>query len=189
MTKKQKKPKAFSANGTFFNKGGKVKIYGWGSNFEEWFRGKTEPAAPAVTLSVHPLTEDAYDSDIVAKLGGEDAAEATLGDFWREIESQANGEAGKILVDGKANIAYIRDKNNVLRAVRAYWSSVGWSFYALEFPLPYRWRAGGRVLSPRNPVALRPSDPSALEDRVANLEAWRERMAKWLGEAGNISQP
>ena len=139
------------SNDTFLNKeNGRVKISGWGSNFEIFFRDKEE-TAPPVPLQIYIiLGEDAYDQKIVADLGGEDAAEIAMIDFWEQIALQGNGESGALRMDGWANIGYAKDAKGVLRAVSAYWFSVGWYFFAYEFPNPYWWFAGRHVVSPRN---------------------------------------
>jgi hypothetical protein len=140
----------FRVNDTFLNKGnGRVKISGWGSNFESWFGGKEETGIP-MSLQAQLLGRDAYDSDIVADLGGEEAAEIATASFWEKIALQGNGQKGELHVDGRANIGYTKDAKVVLRTVYAGWRGGGWYFYADEFPAPFRWLAGVLVLSPRN---------------------------------------
>ena len=141
----------FRVNDIFLNKeNGRVKVGGWGSNFETFFRDKEE-TAPPVPLQVYIiLGEDAYDQKIVADLGGEDAAEIAMIDFWEQIALQGNGESGALRVDGWANIGYAKDAKGVLRTVGADWLSDGWDFHADGFPFPDRWYAGPRVVSPRN---------------------------------------
>jgi hypothetical protein len=144
-------PANFSLDETFFNKkNGRVKIYGWGTNFETWFRGKTEEAVVPTPLQVYTLTQGAGDADIVAELGGKEAVEAAMADFWAQLVLQGNGEPGNLLVDGRANILYAEDRGEVFRVVGARCYSDGWRFDAYEFPYAYGWNAGGRVLSPRN---------------------------------------
>ena len=140
----------FRVANTFLNReNGRVKISGWGLNFETFFCDKEE-TAPSVPLQIYVLGENAYDQDIVADLGGEDAAEMAMTDFWEQIALQGNGQPGALRVDGWANIGYAKDAKGVLRTVLAYWYSDGWLFYADEFPYPSRWYAGNRVVSPRN---------------------------------------
>lgn len=140
----------FRVNGTFLNKeNGRVKIGGWGSNFETFFRNKEE-MAPPVPLQIYVLGENAHDQDIMADLGGEDAAETAMTDFWEQIALQGNGQPGALRVDGWGNIGYAKDAKGVFRTVFACWFSDGWYFSARGFPLPRRWDAGYRVVSPRN---------------------------------------
>ena len=140
----------FRVDDTFLNKeNGRVKIGGWGSNFETFFRNKEE-MAPPVPLQIYVLGENAHDQDIMADLGGEDAAETAMTDFWEQIALQGNGQPGALRVDGWGNIGYAKDAKGVFRTVFACWFSDGWYFSARGFPLPRRWDAGYRVVSPRN---------------------------------------
>jgi hypothetical protein len=95
-------------------------------------------------------TSYAYDRDIVVDLGGEEAAESPMADFWDQIALQGRGQAGQLNVDGRANIGYAKGANGVLRTVLAFWYSVGWNFNAHGFPYAHRWYAGDLVVAPRN---------------------------------------
>ena len=141
----------FKVNDTFLNKeNGRLKIAGWGPNFETFFRDKEETALP-VPLQVYSiLGENAYDQKIVADLGGEDSAEIAMTDFWEQIALQGNGNSGDLRVDSWANIGYAKDTKGVLYAVYVKWLSGGWYFNVYEFPNSYRWSAGYRVVSRRN---------------------------------------
>ena len=140
----------FRINDTFLNKqNSRVKIAGWGFSFDTFFRNKEEMALP-VPLQIYVLNENAYDHEIMADLGGEDAAEIAMIDFWEQIVLQGNGESGALRVDGWANIGYAKDAKGALRTVRTYWGSDGWYFSAREFPYSRRWNAGFQVVSPLN---------------------------------------
>lgn len=143
---KSTEPRPFKANETFFSKSSGVKMVPHGSNFTAWFTGKAEENIPTGDLVPFVLTEYAYDNEIVANLGGEEKAETTLGEIWRLLERQANGEEGVLLTNGYANIFYVRDVNGVLRAVDVLWRGGGWNAYALALG-GGGWSGGDRVFS------------------------------------------
>jgi hypothetical protein len=136
----------FNADGTFFNKKSGVKMVEHGSNFKSWFGGKIEEDFPEGELRPLTLTQSANDSEIIADLGGETAAEVTLAEIWRLMERQANGGEGALLTNGYANIFYVRDRNGVLRMVHVHWCGDGWSAYAYALD-DSRWHDGYRVFS------------------------------------------
>ncbi|MBI2591094.1 MAG: hypothetical protein HYW34_00210 [Candidatus Brennerbacteria bacterium] len=129
----------FKADDSFFNKKSIVKMVPHGSNFTAWFTGKVEKEAPEGMLVPFVLTQSAYDSEIIADLGGEEKAEITLGEIWRLMQRQTNGKKGVLLVNGWANIFYVRDVNGVLRAVVVRWCGCGWGAGAFDL--------GGRTWS------------------------------------------
>lgn len=136
----------FKADETFFNKQSGVKMVPHGTNFTAWFIGKVEKDVPEGTLVPFMLTHNAYDNEIIADLGGEEKAEVTLAEIWCLIQRQANGRDGVLLMNGYANIFYVRDVNGVLHAVGVGWGDGGWgaSAYALGV---YGWGDDYRVFS------------------------------------------
>ena len=134
----------FKADDTFFNKKSGVKMVLHGSNFTSWFTGKVEKDVPTGDLVPFALTQSAYDSEIIADLGGEEKVEVTLAEIWPLMQRQANGEDGVLLTNGYANIFYVRDVNGVLRAVYVYWSDDGWRALANTIDVD-RWLGVGRV--------------------------------------------
>lgn len=124
-----------------------VKISFIGSNFSEWFLGKTEEPIGKITLRYHKLRRYSVDGPIIAKLGGEAKAETTLTEMFSLTECQKNGEDGVLLNNGYANIFYIRDINVCLRAVGVSWDGGGWDVGAGSVGYPFGWDDGGRVLS------------------------------------------
>mgnify|MGYP001595785444 CR=1 FL=1 len=124
-----------------------TRIYYLGDNFKEHFGCKKEGASEAVEIKVHKLTESSLDVPIITELA--DKCEITLGQFFSLLSKQGKGESGPLLTDGWANIAYIRDDEGILWAVRARWFAGrgGWNVGALSVEDPCRWDGGHRVLS------------------------------------------
>ena len=121
---------------------------GWTNDaFKRLFLNKVEANVPAAKLSVHCLEEDSLDSPILAELG--DKAEIFLAYFFQLLEKQSKGQAGRLLTNGYANIAYIRDAEGILWAVDASWD-VGdryWSVDASSVGSPGGWFRGYQVIS------------------------------------------
>lgn len=145
--------KAFSAKGHFQvgeNEGVKI---GWiGENFKGAFLsgvGKTEENVPAGTLRVHQLRKSSVDSPIIAELGGEEVAETTLAQMWKLMEAQGHGQKGHILVNGFANIFYIRDAKGVFWAVYCCWRADYAVWYVGSYPVrdPFEWCGGYQIVS------------------------------------------
>ena len=125
-----------------------VKIAWMGSNFENNFLGKTEEAVDETELAIRKLKKDLLDKEIRPELGS-DKEEITLSQFYALLAKQGGGQQGELLVNGYANIAYIRDQNDKLWAVHARWYSDGGGWYvsARSVTYPRRWYAGRRVVS------------------------------------------
>jgi hypothetical protein len=136
----------FKADETFFNKKSGVKMVPHGDNFTSWFAGKVEEDVPEGELQPLTLTQNAYDNEIIADLGGEEKAEVTLAEVWRLMERQANGREGALLTNGRANIFYVRDVNGVLRTVSVCWGDGGW-FAGADALDDDGWRGGRQVFS------------------------------------------
>ena len=125
---------------------------GWmNDNFKAWFLGKTEGPAEETTLRYSRLTESSLDAPILKELG--DRAETTLANLFHLLSLQAKGGNGVLLVNGYANIFYVRDASGELRTVIAGWyASYGdWSVDAFEVTCQVRWDDGDQVFS-RNPA-------------------------------------
>ena len=124
-----------------------------GDNFRSWFLegdGKVEDAHADTVLRSHKLSKNSVDGPIIVELGGEKVAETTLTEMFALLKNQANGQKGVLLTNGYANIFYVRDQNNVLRAVYAFWYGGGWNVNASGVSYPVAWIAGNQVFS-RNP--------------------------------------
>ena len=90
-----------------------------GSNFDEFFLGKMEENVADATLAIYRLEKNSLDAPIRKELGEHE--ETALTHFLDLLKKQAKGQEGHLLVNGYANIAYIRDKNGKLWTVNAYW--------------------------------------------------------------------
>ncbi len=126
--------------------GAEVKIAYLSSNFQSWFLDKIEEPRGETTLSYHKLIQASLDGPILAELG--EKVEVTISAFYSLLEKQGRGgAAGPLLVNGYANIFYVRDAKGVLRAVSAYGYGVGWLVGASFVLDPGGWGAGHRVFS------------------------------------------
>lgn len=124
-----------------------VKIAWLGDNLKTYFLDLVEKERGAIELRFHKLRGASLDAPIIAELG--EVAEITLGQFWSLLRQQARGQSGPLLTNGWANIAYIRDVNEELRAVGAYWNADygGWDVEANSVTNLHGWHAGRRVVS------------------------------------------
>jgi hypothetical protein len=130
-----------------------VKIYYLGDNFKKHFlnangTGKNELDVPDQNLRVHRLRKNSVDSPILKELGGEEVVETNLAIMFELMKKQGQGQAGVLLVDGKANIFYIRDDAGTVWAVSCRWrAGGGWRVGASAISGPLGWYAGLRVFS------------------------------------------
>lgn len=144
---------AFSAKDHF--KVGKVDgvTIGWiGDTFTGNFLtgpGKNEIDVPAAGLRVHKLRRGSVDEPVVAELGGEEQVETYLACMWEMMKLQGAGQNGDLLVNGYANIFYVRDDNGVLWAAYCIWYSGARDWFVGADPVTYprEWSAGFQVFS------------------------------------------
>lgn len=140
-----------------------------GSNFEAHFMGMefTLPKKPKLTFKVleKPMTDQAILSELKPE-------ETTLGEFLWAIKNHK-----KILDDKNyiSNIFYIRDKQNTLWAVDAFFRAGNgyWDADASSVGGPDEWPAGYRVVSGKFGSELGGSDSRHLETAgkiIANIE-------------------
>ena len=126
------------------------KIAYLGDNFKAWFGGHVEQRADETTtvaLRFHNLNRNSLDAPIIAEFDGEKGVKTTLRAVWALMKLQPSGQQGALLTNGCANIFYVPDANNVLRAVRVRWFGDGWVVGAYSVEYPDEWRAGHRVFS------------------------------------------
>ena len=116
----------FKASEKFIKANGEVSFYDFGRNFQSWFLPKEEKALGPTSLRGHKLLQNAKDSEIIRELGGEEKAETTLVELYGMLKRQSRGQKGVLLINGWANIFYIRDVSGILRAVYVDWVGYGW---------------------------------------------------------------
>ncbi len=122
---------------------------GWtGVNFDQFFLGKVEENVEDTILAIHCLEKRSLDAPIRKELG-QNREEIALTHFFDLLKKQSKGQKEHLLVNGCANIAYIRDKNGTLWAVRARWDSDRrcWDVRAPSVEDPRGWDDGRLVLS------------------------------------------
>lgn len=140
----------FVAKDKFRKDSKEVKFYGFYGSFEEDFlseNGKTEEPLSEQKLRYGNLTKNSVDGPIIEELGGEAKAETTLTELHDLLKKQGNDEKGDLLVNGYANIFYIRNTEGVLRAVGLCWGVAGWRVDAGSVERLGGWLAGYRVFS------------------------------------------
>lgn len=127
----------------------KIKLSSRGKEFERLYLPKIETeTVRGETLLVNTINRDrCTDPVIVAALGGIARAEITLGQFFSVFAKQPKGESGPLLVDGRANIGYVRDIEGTLGALRGCFDGTGWSFGRFTFGDARGWRANCCVIS------------------------------------------
>jgi len=138
----------FVAKEKFVKDSKEVKFYGIYSNFTKWFLaddGKIENPIKEQELRYGNLTKGSVDGPIIEELGGEAKVETTLTELWDMLKKQPKGEDGDLLINGYANIFYIKDTEGVLRAVLVYWRVAGWVVYACSVGYSHEWLAVDRV--------------------------------------------
>jgi hypothetical protein len=128
-TKTSATTEKFVAKEKFVKDSKEVKFYGIWDIFTEWFLsddGKIEDPIGSQELRYGNLTKDSVDRPIIEELGGEAKAETTLSELYDLLKKQAKGEEGDLLTNGYANIFYIKNTEDVLRAVYVLWDGDGW---------------------------------------------------------------
>lgn len=115
--------------------------------FKRLFGDKVEQNVSAATVAVHSLEKESMNSPILAKLG--EKAQLPLAYLFELMEKQSNGQQGKLLTNGYANIVYAVGNDGNIWAVGARWHSRcrDWGVCARSVEVPDPWRAGGRILS------------------------------------------
>ena len=139
----------FSSAEKFTKSNPKVTFYDFGKNFTDNFGNRVEKNVPAVVVAVGRLEQRAKDLAIKTELAGETKRVFTisLAHFYQMIENQGSGQqAGPLLVNGYANIAYIEGMDNW--AVSARWGAgYGWGVGAGPVDGPGPWCDEHVVLS------------------------------------------
>ena len=110
--------------------------------------GKSQDV-PAGELAVNTLLLSEHDPEIMVALGPQSRRFIKLGQFYQLIEAQGHGQEGPLLVDGRANIAYVIDDNGAAWAFNAFWSPYygDWGVFVYSVADLRGWGAGHQVLS------------------------------------------
>ena len=124
-----------------------IKVSHLGGNFRNWFLNKIEEPFATNVLRGCKLCRPSKDGPIIAELGGEKEAETTLTELFACMELQAEGKRKPLLTDGHANVFYVRDSDNLLRAVYIVWYKDGWSVNAYSIDAASKWSDGSLVFS------------------------------------------
>jgi len=117
-------------------------------NFQRLFLNKkVEEDVPAGKLVVSKLQKASTDASIMAELGA--ATEIQLAHFFQKLEGQSNGQAGPLLTNGYAIIAYIIGSDENFWAVGAHWYAGrrGWYVCASSVDDQDEWHEGLQILS------------------------------------------
>jgi len=123
---------------------------GWhGGDFKEYFLGKNEIDVPAQQPRVHKLRRMSKDAPIIAELGGEELVAINLATMFELMKKQGTGQTGDLLVNGYANIFYIKDDTGTFWAVDCVWSSDDGFWLVGAYPITRRsgWDADSQVFS------------------------------------------
>lgn len=135
----------FTATKEIFQKEANVGDF-W-SGFENNFLGKTEKGVLDINLVGHQLNRRSVDGPIMEEL--RDKKEVALWHLFSALKLQSQGQEGILLVNGWANIFYIRDKKGSFWAVGAGWDSGRrcWDLGAVPVASAGPWDADYRVFS------------------------------------------
>lgn len=136
----------FVASEGFTKSNPKVKFGYIDERLEKLF-GKIREDVSAGKLAVHTLLTDTHDPDIMAAIQPHSRRFIKLGQFYQLIEDQGHGQEGPLLVNWRANIAYILDENGAVWAVYAFWYGGGWFVGVDSVASQIRWDAVSQVLS------------------------------------------
>ncbi len=110
-------------------------------NFKKWFDSSVEDGERSAQLTLRKLERGSVDGPIIEELDGEEAAECSKADFFAALAEKERTR------DFTWLIAYVKDNDSRLRAVRASWCVGGWDVGAYSVGNPLEWPGGSRVLS------------------------------------------
>ena len=136
----------FIASQSFVKSNPKVK-FGYLDERLKFFGDKENMLAGK--LAAHTLLVSNYDPEIMVALGPQASRFIELGQFYQLIEGQGQGQEGPLLINGRANIAYILDDRGAPWALNAYWlpSYGAWDVDVHSVASLLGWGAGRRVFS------------------------------------------
>jgi len=136
---------------SFFTKNGPVKLYFW-DTFTNWILKAIPNEIPAFEgiLSQTELTKSMNDSEILNELNN--PKPFTIPEFVAILRDlltkQVNGESGRLLTNGYANIFYVQLADGRVVVVYASWVALGRGWYLHANGVgDDRWNDGNRVFS------------------------------------------
>jgi hypothetical protein len=124
-----------------------VRISRLSEYFRQWFLDKIEGPLGRTKLHYFTLLTSSPDVLIIGWLGGVIKAETALAEVFALMKTQPNSENGPLLTNGHANVFYVRDAGDRLRAVSVSWGGRGWSVIARAAAHPYEWHGAERIFS------------------------------------------
>ena len=129
----------FVASKEFF--GGSRDVLGRSPNFSRWFFDKVEDVVPTRDLLSFVTVDKVYERDMLEDPDDCERFEVILGEIWRVICDQQNGEDGILSKGPSPNIFFARDAANILRTiVVSFHEEHKWLVAAYEFG---QWWPGG----------------------------------------------
>ena len=125
-----------------------IRIPSIGGNFRRWFLDRIEEPLATNVLRGSKLCKASKDGPAIAELGDEKEALTTLTEIFACRQLQAGGKRKPLLTSGYAHIFYVRDVDNMFRAVCVLWRNGGWSVNAWTIgDAPSKWSADSLVFS------------------------------------------
>ena len=111
--------------------------------------GSIQEDTPAGALAVHRILRTSHDPDIMVAMGPQARRFTRLGQFYQALEAQGQGQAGLLLVNGYAKVAYILDEDGAPWAVSARWDVAygGWCVSVYSVAGQSVWVADNQALS------------------------------------------
>jgi hypothetical protein len=122
-----------------------VEITWLGAMFRQRFLSKIEGNVGGAILRRFVLRRSSPNAEIIAGLNIHH--ETQLADVWCLLLRQPNGEAGTLLTNAIPNVFYIRDADDVLRAVDAVWGGAGWEIGASPIDGSHQWPSYSQVIA------------------------------------------
>jgi hypothetical protein len=106
----------------------------------------TDPAQPESKIDVHELTKYAFHHEIIEELG--DLCEISRSQFFTLLSDETNEGRGKYILEGGANIAYVRNPDDQLVSVfGSRRDNNPWTIGGLFITRGHQWSNGYRVFS------------------------------------------
>lgn len=126
---------------------GELKIAFLSQDFRNLFVPKVEGPFMGKNLCGYKIVSNAIVASKLSNFNNPQSIVITLREAFIMLRRQWDGGEGDLLVDGRANIFYIRDINSEVRPVFAFWTVQGWVFYTIAIIYPIAWYVGHRIFS------------------------------------------